>query len=103
VVGKLLGIRAGRTKSCEKGLRENQADEPATQSKNYITPSGLQRLKDEHRFLLTRERPAVTEVVAWAASRGDRSGAAAACRIDSRCFHRTYRLIAPVCPREPRL
>jgi len=41
--------------------------------KNYITPSGLQRLKDEHRFLLTRERPAVVEVVAWAASNGDRS------------------------------
>ena len=35
--------------------------------------SGLQRLQDEHRFLLTRERPAVTEVVAWAASNGDRS------------------------------
>jgi transcription elongation factor GreB len=33
----------------------------------------LQRLKDEHRFLLTRERPAVTQVVAWAASNGDRS------------------------------
>jgi transcription elongation factor GreB len=33
----------------------------------------LQRLKDEHRFLLTRERPAVTHVVAWAASNGDRS------------------------------
>jgi len=42
-------------------------------AKNYITPSGLQRLKDELRFLLTRERPAVTEVVAWAASNGDRS------------------------------
>jgi transcription elongation factor GreB len=41
--------------------------------KNYITPSGLQRLKDEHKFLLTRERPAVTQVVAWAASKGDRS------------------------------
>jgi transcription elongation factor GreB len=41
--------------------------------KNYITPSGLQRLKDEHRFLLTRERPAVTQIVAWAASNGDRS------------------------------
>ena len=41
--------------------------------KNYITPSGLQRLKDEHKFLLTRERPAVTQVVAWAASNGDRS------------------------------
>ena len=41
--------------------------------KNYITPSGLQRLHDERRFLLTRERPAVTAVVAWAASNGDRS------------------------------
>jgi transcription elongation factor GreB len=41
--------------------------------KNYITPIGLQRLKDEHRFLLTRERPAVTQVVAWAAGNGDRS------------------------------
>ena len=41
--------------------------------KNYITPAGLQRLKDEHRFLLNRERPAVTKVVAWAAGNGDRS------------------------------
>jgi transcription elongation factor GreB len=53
--------------------RKPHADEPATRSKNYITPGGLQRLKDEHRFLLTRERPAVTDVVAWAASNGDRS------------------------------
>jgi transcription elongation factor GreB len=42
-------------------------------SKNYITPGGLQRLIDERRFLLTRERRAVTKVVAWAASNGDRS------------------------------
>jgi transcription elongation factor GreB len=40
---------------------------------NYITPSGLERLRDELRFLLTRERPAVTQVVAWAAANGDRS------------------------------
>ena len=53
--------------------RKPKPDEPSTQGKNYITPSGLQRLKDEHRFLLTRERPAVTKVVAWAASNGDRS------------------------------
>ena len=53
--------------------RKPQQDEPATASKNYITPDGLRRLKDEHRFLLTRERPAVTEVVKWAASNGDRS------------------------------
>ena len=41
--------------------------------RNYITPDGLQRLRDELRFLLNRERPAVTRVVAWAASNGDRS------------------------------
>jgi transcription elongation factor GreB len=49
-------------------------DRPANASdKNYITPTGLQRLRDELRFLLTRERPAVTDVVAWAAGNGDRS------------------------------
>src|SRR3979409_1956963 len=53
--------------------REPQRDEPETPLKNYITRSGLERLKDELRFLLTRERPAVTQVVAWAASNGDRS------------------------------
>ena len=53
--------------------RRPQSDEPATQVKNYITPSGLERLKDEHKFLLTRERPAVTKVVSWAAGNGDRS------------------------------
>src|SRR5256886_17653961 len=67
-------IRAGRTTRMRKGFtRKPKADEPATRVKNYITPSGPERLKDEHRFLLTRERPAVTEVVAWAASNGDRS------------------------------
>ena len=58
----------------QKGFtRKPQGDDPATPGKNYITPGGLQRLKEEHRFLLTRERPAVTKVVAWAASNGDRS------------------------------
>jgi transcription elongation factor GreB len=41
--------------------------------RNYITPGGLQRLRDERRFLLTRERRAVTAVVTWAAGNGDRS------------------------------
>jgi len=53
--------------------RKPQPDDPAKRGKNYITPSGLKRLNDEHHFLLTRERPAVTEVVTWAASNGDRS------------------------------
>ena len=57
-----------------KGFTRKPAeDTPAVRVKNYITPSGLQRLKDEHRFLLNRERPAVTKVVACAASNGDRS------------------------------
>jgi transcription elongation factor GreB len=48
-------------------------DAPGPTRKNYITPAGLERLKDEHRFLMNRERPAVTQVVAWAAGNGDRS------------------------------
>lgn len=52
-------------------LPDREASAPP--AKNYITPDGLQRLKDEHRFLLVRERPAVTQVVAWAAANGDRS------------------------------
>src|SRR5215212_6167048 len=47
--------------------------EPNDGVKNYITPGGLQRLRDELHFLLVRERPAVTQVVAWAAGNGDRS------------------------------
>jgi transcription elongation factor GreB len=42
-------------------------------SKNYITPAGFQRLKDEALHLLDKERPELVKVVAWAASNGDRS------------------------------
>jgi len=57
----------------KRPLREPVREAPGPKPKNYITPAGLQRLKDEHTFLLNRERPAVTKVVAWAASNGDRS------------------------------
>lgn len=53
--------------------RHPKSDTPAVKIKNYITPAGLQRLRDEHKFLLNKERPAVTQVVAWAAANGDRS------------------------------
>jgi transcription elongation factor GreB len=73
-------IRSGMSRGFQRNVATNSGRsrtpvEPpqAARVKNYITPSGLQRLKDEHRFLLTRERPAVTQVVAWAASNGDRS------------------------------
>ncbi|MEO7385923.1 MAG: transcription elongation factor GreB [Gammaproteobacteria bacterium] len=56
---------------------DDDAREPACPlppgTKNYITPAGLQRLKDELHHLLHKERPAVTAVVSWAAGNGDRS------------------------------
>jgi transcription elongation factor GreB len=57
----------------KRPLREPVREKPGPKVKNYITPAGLERLKAEHRFLMNRERPAVTEVVAWAAGNGDRS------------------------------
>lgn len=53
--------------------RHPKDDTPATPLRNYITPGGLARLKAEYHFLLFKDRPAVAEVVAWAASNGDRS------------------------------
>ncbi len=54
--------------------RRPKLEEPTpNHGKNYITPSGLERLKAERQFLLTKDRPAVVEVVAWAAGNGDRS------------------------------
>ncbi len=42
-------------------------------TKNYITPAGHQRLRDELLQLLDNERPEVVKLVSWAASNGDRS------------------------------
>src|SRR5574343_2025255 len=42
-------------------------------TRNYITPAGHAKLKSELEHLVKRERPHVVEVVAWAASNGDRS------------------------------
>jgi len=42
-------------------------------SKNYITPAGYKRLKDELVQLLNVDRPEVVRTVSWAASNGDRS------------------------------
>ena len=41
--------------------------------KNYLTPAGYQRLRDELMSLLDEERPKIVEVVSWAAKNGDRS------------------------------
>ncbi len=42
-------------------------------SKNYITPQGYQRIREELLQLIDVERPEVVKVVHWAASNGDRS------------------------------
>ena len=42
-------------------------------ARNYMTPAGYRRLREELMQLLDVERPKVVEVVSWAASNGDRS------------------------------
>ena len=41
--------------------------------KNYITPQGYRRLREELMTLLDTERPKMVETVSWAAKNGDRS------------------------------
>ena len=42
-------------------------------TKNYLTPPGYQRLRDELLALIDEERPRIVEIVSWAAKNGDRS------------------------------
>jgi transcription elongation factor GreB len=84
-------------------------------SKNYITPGGHQRLKDELVYLLDKERPAVTAAVSWAAKNGDRSenadyqyGKKRLREIDKRIRFLTKRLdnaevVDPLTPRDEEL
>ena len=64
------------TKETDDALDDDLPDEPdplPAGFKNYITPAGLARLRDELNALWTVERPKVVEVVSWAAGNGDRS------------------------------
>ena len=42
-------------------------------AKNYITPQGYQRIREELFHLIDVDRPEVVRIVHWAASNGDRS------------------------------
>jgi transcription elongation factor GreB len=42
-------------------------------TRNYMTPAGYKRLREELMQLLDEERPKMVEVVSWAAKNGDRS------------------------------
>jgi transcription elongation factor GreB len=61
----------------DSGDSDDQDESPELKipagSKNYITPSGSERLKAELKKLLTEERPELVKVISWAASNGDRS------------------------------
>lgn len=53
-------------------------DEPEVEAsvpggKNYMTPAGAEKMRQELRKLRYEERPEVTKVVSWAAGNGDRS------------------------------
>ena len=52
---------------------QDDAEQLLAGVKNYITPAGLERLRDELARLARIERPKVVETVHWAAGNGDRS------------------------------
>ena len=42
-------------------------------TRNYMTPAGYASLREELIHLMNEERPAIVQIVSWAASNGDRS------------------------------
>jgi transcription elongation factor GreB len=72
--------RAGKIRLVSKAfVRDSvEPEEPDTEpnlpsGKNYISPAGYARLKEELKSLVEVERPKVVQTVSWAASNGDRS------------------------------
>jgi transcription elongation factor GreB len=60
----------------ERAQQNSDCDAPPALppgAKNYITPAGYARLKNELQALLDKDRPELVKVIAWAASNGDRS------------------------------
>ena len=61
-------------------IKESDSDDERESSpqlpvgvKNYITPQGHRKLKDELDYLWKVERPELVKTITWAASNGDRS------------------------------
>ncbi len=54
-------------------LEGEEANPIPAGAKNYLTPAGWRRMRDELSWLVKTERPEVTSVVSWAAKLGDRS------------------------------
>ena len=56
----------------EDDLPEESGGLPIT-AKNYMTPEGFARMREELDTFMRKERPEVVKVVSWAAGNGDRS------------------------------
>ena len=54
---------------------ENTGNTPVLppNTKNYMTPQGHRLMREEFEQLIKEERPAIVQVVSWAAGNGDRS------------------------------
>jgi transcription elongation factor GreB len=70
------------TKESDEGLEFDESAADAAEEAearlaggrpNYITPRGFKALQEEYQQLFSGERPKLVEVIAWAASNGDRS------------------------------
>ena len=57
----------------EDDFEDGDVDAIPAGAKNYMTPGGWRRMRDEVQWLVNTERPQVTSVVSWAAKLGDRS------------------------------
>ena len=96
---KLADLERDRAPQSTGDDEENALPPLPAGAKNYITPAGHARLKNELQDLLDRERPEVVRTVTWAASNGDRSenadyqyGKRRLRQIDSRIRFLTQRL-----------
>src|SRR5205823_2656827 len=63
------------TRETESDLDDEQELAPPLPAgaRNYMTPGGFARMKDELERLVQKERPELVAIVAWAAGNGDRS------------------------------
>jgi len=68
----MTALKELRSPSAEEEIEDAPQAAPKG-IKNYITPAGYGRLREELRQLLDVERPELVRTVSWAASNGDRS------------------------------
>jgi transcription elongation factor GreB len=71
-------ISMSKAFTSEETAADEESDAPETSplpagTRNYMTPGGFARLRQELDMLVSKERPELVATVAWAAGNGDRS------------------------------